>query len=81
MENKALKRPSELTSKLKTSDPEIINHVLGLEKENLKLQRQIAKLQVKNISLQNQIAALKKAQPKHIVQVVNFAEIDDKTTK
>ncbi len=81
MENEALKRPSELTSKLKASDPELKNYVLELEKENLRLQRQIAKLQVKDVSLQNQIAALKKAQPKLVVQNVNFAEIDDKTKK
>jgi len=81
MENEALKRSPELTSKLKVSDPELKNYVLELEKENLKLQRQIAKLQVKNISQQNQIAALKKAQPKLVIQTVSFAEIDDKRKK
>jgi len=43
---------SELTSKLKASDPELKNYVLELEKENLRLQRQIAKLQVKDVSQQ-----------------------------
>jgi hypothetical protein len=52
-----------------------------LEKENLNLQRQIAELPVKVVSRQNQIAALKKVQPKQLVQVVNLAGIDDKTKK
>ena len=58
-----MKRPNDLTSKLKTSDKELRNYIIELEKENLKLQKQIAKLQVKNVSQQNQITALKKAQP------------------
>jgi len=45
-----MKRSVELTSKLKASDPELKNYILELEKENLKLQRQIAKLQVKDVS-------------------------------
>jgi len=57
-------RTSDLTAKLKSSDPGLRNYVLELERENMRLQRQIAKLQVKDISQQNQIAALKKAQPK-----------------
>jgi hypothetical protein len=50
MESIAMKRPHDLTSKLKASDPELKNYVLELEKENLKLQKQIAKLQVKDVS-------------------------------
>jgi len=76
-----MKRPHDLTSKLKASDPELKNYVLELEKENLKLQKQIAKFQVKGVSQQNQITALKKAQPKMIVQVTNFAKGDDKSKK
>ncbi len=76
-----MKRSPVLTSKLKASDPVLKNYVLELKKENLRLQRQIAKLQVKNVSQQNQIAALKKAQPKLVIQTVNFAEIDDKSKK
>lgn len=53
-----MKRPPDLTSKLNASDPELKNYVLELEKENFKLQRQIAKLQVKDVSQQNQITAL-----------------------
>jgi hypothetical protein len=76
-----MKRPPDLTSKLKASDPELKNYVLELEKENFKLQRQIAKLQVKDVSQQNQIPALKKAQPKMIVRVTNYAKADDKSKK
>jgi hypothetical protein len=79
MESPAMKRPPDLRSKLKASDPELKNYVLELEKENLKLQRQIAKLQVKDVFQQNQITALKKAQPKTIVQVTNYAKADDKS--
>ncbi len=59
-----MKRPKEITSKLKKSDIELQNYVTELEKENAKLQKGIAKLQVKDISNQNQIAALKQFQPK-----------------
>jgi hypothetical protein len=76
-----VKRPSNLTSKLKVSDPELKNYMLELEKENLKLQKQIAKFQVKDVSQQNQIIALKKAQPKIIVQVRDFAERNDTNKK
>jgi len=36
---------------------------------------------VKDISQQNQIAALKKAQPKQVIQVVSFAEVEEKIKK
>ena len=58
-----MKRPNSLTSKLKTSDIELNNYVLELEKENEKLHTQIAKLQVKDVSNQNKIKALEKAEP------------------
>ena len=77
-----MKRPPDLTSKLKAADPELKNYVLELEKENLKLQKQIAKFQVKDLSQQNQIIALKKAKPKSIVQIVDFAKLGgDKSKK
>jgi hypothetical protein len=76
-----LKRPSEINSKIKVSDQELRNYIYELEKENLRLQKQIAKLQVKNVSQQNQIAALNKAKPKQVVQIVSFADIDDKIKK
>jgi hypothetical protein len=65
-----MKRPDDLTSKLKTSDTEIRNYVFELEKENFKLQNQIAKLQVKNVSQQNQITAIKKAKPKSLAEIL-----------
>jgi hypothetical protein len=34
-----MKRPCDLTSKLKTSVPELRSYVFELEKENLKLQK------------------------------------------
>jgi hypothetical protein len=63
-----MKRPPDLTSKLKVSDPELKNYLLELEKENLKLQKRIAKFQVKIVSQQNQITALKKAEPELIIR-------------
>ncbi len=69
-----MKHPSEIKSKLKTSDPEIKNYVTELEKENLKLQKQIAKLQVKIVSQQNQIIAIKKAQPKQIIKITHYGD-------
>ncbi len=77
-----MKRPNDLAFKLKTSDPELQNYVLELEKENLRLQKQIAKFQVKDVSQQNQITALKKVQPKVIIKT-NFAgrQYDDKNKK
>ena len=68
-----MKRPQELSSKLKNADVEIKNYVSELEKENLKLQKQIAKLQVQVVSQQNQIDALKKAQPKLVVNVTDYS--------
>ncbi len=72
MKKPEMKRQPEINPKLNTSDPEVKNYVLELEKENLRLQKQIAKLQVKDISQQNQIIALKKAQPKTIIKVIRY---------
>lgn len=77
-----MNRPHNLISKLKTSNPELKNYVFELEKENLKLQKQIAKFQVKDVSQQNQITALKKAQPKLIIRpTINYAKANDKSQK
>jgi hypothetical protein len=59
-----MKRPQSLTAKLKKCDQEIKLYVIELEKENLKLQEQIAKFQVENVTHQNEIKALKKFQLK-----------------
>jgi hypothetical protein len=58
-----MKRPNELTIKLKICDPELKFYVLALEKENLKCAKMVAKLQVENVGYQNTIIALKKAKP------------------
>ena len=62
-----MKRPKNLTTKLNVCDPEIKLYVIELEKLNLKLHKQIAKLQVQNIDYQHEIKALKKAEPQIIV--------------
>jgi len=49
---------SLLRTKLKAADPEIQSYVIALEKENLKLQRQIGKHQAENVTLNNRIKAL-----------------------
>jgi hypothetical protein len=57
-------RPKEITKKLKGADPELSMYIIELEKENLRLQKKVAKLQVENTSKDNEIKALKQAQPK-----------------
>lgn len=69
-----MKRPNNITIKLKTIDPELHRYVLELEKENLKLHQRIAKFQVKDVSQQNEISALKKAQPKTTIKIVNYSD-------
>jgi hypothetical protein len=59
-----MKRPKEITAKLKNTDIELQNYVSELEKENAKLHKTIAKMQAKDISQQNEITALKQFQPK-----------------
>jgi hypothetical protein len=76
-----LNRPKSLTAKFKVCDPELKLYVIELEKENLKLHKQIAKLQAQNVTYQNEITALKKAPPQMIVKVTNFAKHDNKSKK
>jgi hypothetical protein len=45
---------------LKNLEPDVKYYILYLEKENLKLQRQIAKFQVSNFSNSNKIIAMEK---------------------
>jgi len=66
-----MKRPKSLTAKLKVCDPEIKLYVGELEKINLKLHKQIAKLQAQNIDHKNEIKVLKQGQPTPIFNV-NF---------
>jgi hypothetical protein len=49
---------SSLRTKLRVADPKIQSYVIALEKENLKLQRQIGKHQAENVTLNNRIKAL-----------------------
>ena len=62
-----MKRPSEISSKLKNTDVTLVNYVVELEnkiseffKENTTLQKKNAKMEVQNISNQNKIKALEK---------------------
>lgn len=48
---------SSIRSKLKFADSDIQLYVVALEKENLKLHKQIAKLQVENVSANNRVRA------------------------
>ena len=54
-------RPTEITKKLKGAHPELSMYIVELEKENLRLHKQVAKLQVKNLTQDNEIKALKQA--------------------
>lgn len=76
-----MKRPPDLTSKLRVSDPELKNYLLELEKENSKIQKRISKFQVKIVSQQNQITALKKARPKLIIRPRYYAYANDRTQR
>lgn len=76
-----LKRPKNLTTKLKVCDPDLRLYVIELEKENLKLHKQKAKFHVQIVSQQHEIEGLKKAQPKIIIQPINYAKADDKNKK
>ena len=73
-----MKRPNEITSKLKHADAELQSYIVELEKFNLKLQKQIAKLQVQNVAYQNEIMALKKAQPKFNIIFQGHEQNDNK---
>jgi hypothetical protein len=66
-----MKRPRIITTKLKSTDPQVCYYVKALEAENLKLHKRIAKLQAQHVSDQNRITALKgeakKSQPRVII--------------
>jgi len=76
-----MKRPNEITAILKYADPDLQLYIFELEKLNLKLKNQIAKLQVQNISYQNEITALKKMQPKTIVKIPKLTDKGYKNKK
>jgi len=67
MEVLSMKRPSEISSKLKKADVKLVNYIFELEnkiseffKENSRLQKKNAKMEVQDISNQNKIKALDK---------------------
>jgi len=68
-----MSRPTEITKKLKGADPELSMYIVELEKENLRLHKQVAKLQVKNITKDNEIKALKQAQPEVKIVIKKFS--------
>jgi hypothetical protein len=65
-------------TKLKTCDPEVKLYIKQLEKINLKLHDKIAKLQAQNVDYQHEITALKRAQPKFIVQPISYVDAGKK---
>ena len=67
-----MSRSKEITKKLKETDSELSAYVFELEKENLRLQKQVAKLQVKIVSKDNEIKALKQAAPKFNVVIQEY---------
>ncbi len=60
-----------LRIKLKAAAPEIKNYITALIKENLKLQKEIAKCQASNVTLNNRIKVLEKEQyrPKAVLNI------------
>jgi hypothetical protein len=68
-----MNRTKEITKKLRRADPGLSAYVVELEKENLRLQKQVAKLQVESVSKNNEIKALKQLPPKIKVRVVDYA--------
>ncbi len=71
-------RPKEITKKLKVADPEIAAYVAELEKENLRLQKVVAKLQVKCLSQDNEILALRKEAKKPRGKIVIMTHSPEK---
>ena len=76
-----MKRPNEITAKLKHADPELKSYVVELEKFNLKLQKQIAKLRAQNVTYQNEITALKKAPQEFKISLQGYGQEGDKNKK
>ncbi len=68
-----MSRPAEITKKLKGAAKELSMYIVELEKENLRLHSQVAKLHVKLTSRDNEIRALKKARPEVKIVVQKLA--------
>jgi len=70
-----MNRPKSLAAKLKVCDSELKLYVNELEKINLKLHKQIAKLQAQNVDCQHEITALKKQSPVIKVNLQSYKDI------
>ena len=53
-----MSRSESLKSAFQAAQPDLQNYVIALETENLKLQKQIARLQVQDLTSQNRVCAL-----------------------
>jgi len=73
-----MKRPNDLTAKLKLCVPEIRNYVVALETKNAKLQQQIAKVEVDNVSYRHKIKALEKMRPQAQLIIKGLYDRTDK---
>lgn len=69
-----MSRPKEITKKLKGVDQELSMYIVEMDKENLRLHRQIAKLRVDNLTKNNEIKALKKESGKPITFKVVYED-------
>lgn len=55
-----MRRSQLLTASFQAAQPDLQNYIVALEKENLKLHKQVTKFQVQDTSKQNRIKALEK---------------------
>lgn len=69
-----MKRPQEITMKLKKCNHELKDYIVELEKINLKLHKEKAKLQAQNVDYQNEIKALKKQPPSAKIIIKKFSD-------
>ena len=72
-----MKRPKDITAKFKVADPDLVEYIKALEKENLRLQKKIGHLHVKDVSQQNEIITLKKLQPPGTNFIMQFSSPHD----
>jgi hypothetical protein len=78
MKRREKRRWTKGGTEVKTDDDEIPDigmklQILALKRENMRLQKRIAKLEAENVTLQNRIKVLKK-EPKRIVKVVDSSK-------
>jgi len=73
-----MKRDTQITHLLNQGAMELRSYVIDLEKLNLRLHRQVAKLQAQDFSNQNKIKTLEKGQPKYIYNINYLAPIAQK---